>query len=140
MNAETQPHSSPYWLITECGAHRVEVLTIEPPDTTRFPGGQKVLPVFSFREEAEEFLELLRKERFRQGRFSVAAPGGGWRIRETTRGELLSLLRGACASVGRILLDPLPEIDAELVVELVGVSRESFMDSLLGRGQFVVPR
>lgn len=134
MNSKARLRSSPYWLITGCETPRMEVLTIDFPGITRFPDGQKALPVFSFREDAEEFLELLPKDKF-QGRFSVTPVGGGWWIRHTTRTELFSLLCGACGSVGRILLDPLPEIDPRLSAELVGVSREGFVDCLLGRGR-----
>ncbi len=140
MNSRAQIQSSSYWLITSGEAHRMEVLTIDLPDTASPPDGQRVLPVFSFREEAAGFLEPVWKDGFSLGGLSVAAAGGGWRVTQTTSAELFSLLRGACGSVGRILLDPLPEIDAELVVELVGVSRERFMDRLLDRGRFMVPR
>lgn len=135
MNAKARLRSSPYWLITGCETHRIEVLTINLPGTLTFPEGRQALPVFSSRQDTEGFLELLRKEGFGQGRFSVTPVGGGWRVREITRGELLSLLCGACAGVGGVLLDPLPEMDAALMAELVGVSREGFVDHLLGRGR-----
>jgi hypothetical protein len=136
MDAETQPRSSPYWLVIGCETPGMEVLTIDfSPGTAGIPDGQKVLPVFSSSEDAEGFLELLRKDGFSRGRFCVAPVGGGWRIRETTRGELVSLLCGPCAGVGRVLLDPLPGIDSALMAELVGIDREDFMDRLLGRGR-----
>jgi hypothetical protein len=130
-----QTESSLYWLITGCETHRMEVLTINLPGTSTSGEGQQALPVFSAREDAGEFLEFVRKDGSSQGRFSVAGAVGGWRVREITRGELVSLLCDAGAGVGKILLDPLPEIDAELVAELMGVSREGFMDRLLGRGR-----
>ncbi len=135
MNAKAQVQSSPYWLITGCETHRIEVLTIDFPGTAKLTDGEKALPVFRSREDAEGFLEFMQKDGSPRGGFSVAAAGGGWRIRETTRGELLSLLCGACAGVGRVLLDPSPGIDAALMAELVGVGREDFMDRLLGRGR-----
>jgi hypothetical protein len=127
-----QTESSTYWLITRCGTHRMEMLTIDLPGTSG--EGQQALPVFSAREDAGDFLEFVRKDGSSQGRFSVAGAAGGWRIREITRGEFLSLLCGPCAGVGKILLDPLPEVDTELALELMGVSREGFVDHLLGRG------
>jgi hypothetical protein len=130
---EAQTESSTYWLITGCGIHRMEMLTIDLPGTSG--EGQQALPVFSAREDAGDFLEFVRKDGSSQGRFSVAGAAGDWRVREITRGELVSLLCDAGAGVGKILLDPLPEIDAELVAELMGVSREGFMDRLLGRGR-----
>lgn len=135
MNAGTRPRSSPYWLTIGYETYGMEVLTIESPGTAEFPDGQKALPLFSSREDAEEFLELVRKEELPHARCPVMIAGGRWRIRETTRGELVSLLCGACADVGTVLLDPLPQISVGLAIELVGLSRESFVDRLLGRGR-----
>jgi len=75
-----------------------------------------MLPVFSFEEEAEMFLRLglLEKE--------------GWRVRETTCGELTSVLYGMCRDVTHVSLDPLPGM-----VELVSLSRKTFVRTLLAR-------
>jgi hypothetical protein len=136
MNGDERPMSSAYWLIGGCEARRMEALTVEMFDTAGFPDRRRVLPIFSYREEAEAFLEALRQDRFTWGKARVTpARSSGWRIRETTRGELVSLLCGACAGVHRILLDPPPEMDAEMLVDLVGVGRESFVERLLGRGR-----
>ncbi len=94
----------PLWLIARQGFSGLEVFTI----------GRHVLPVFSFREEVEAFLH-----------FSDAADG--WRARETTSGELVSVLYGPCRDVEHISLDPLPEI-----VEPVNLSRKDFFKALLG--------
>lgn len=58
--------------------------------------GGEALAVFGFREEAELFL-----------RFEEAA--AGWRVREATAGELISVLYGPCVGVERVLIDPLPQ-------------------------------
>lgn len=135
MNGDERPMSSAYWLIGLCEARGMQALTVEMSDTAGFPDGQRILPIFSYREEAEAFLEALRQDRFTRGKTCVTPAISSWRIRETTRGELVSLLCGACAGVHRILLDPPPEMDAEMLVDLVGVSRESFVERLLGRGR-----
>ena len=93
----------PLWLITEQRCSRLEIFTI----------GSNVLPVFSFREEAEMFLRLGR----------VAE---GWRVRETTCGELVSVLYGPCRGVAHISLDQVPGM-----VELVSLSRKAFVEALL---------
>jgi hypothetical protein len=77
--------------------------------------GEQALPVFSGVGEAEMFIWL-------GGAFE-----GGWRVRETSAGELVSILYGPCAGVGRVALDPLPEMAAE-TIRLVSVSRERFVN------------
>lgn len=96
--------SRPLWLIAKQGCSGLEVFTI----------GRDVLPVFSFREEIEAFLHL-------------RDAADGWQARETTCGELVSILYGLCRDVEHISLDPLTER-----VELVGLSRKDFVEALLG--------
>lgn len=81
-----------------------------------------MLPVFSHEEEAEMFR-------------SLGGAGGGWRIRESTVGELFSVLYGPCARVGPVALDPLPEMLDEKAVGLVSLDRERLLDLVLGRGR-----
>ncbi len=88
----------------------MEVLTIG--------SSKEVLPVFSFKEEAEMFL-----------RFGVS--GAGWRVRESTCGELTSVLSAPCRDIGHVALDPLPEMVAEGTVEFVRLSRKAFIEVLL---------
>ena len=57
----------------------------------------------------------------------------GWQARETTAGELLSVLYGPCAGVERVALDPLPEMLVERTIGLVSLSRERFVDLVPGR-------
>lgn len=108
-----RPPGSTYWLIAKNENGRMEMLTICLPD------GEEALPVFSFREGAEAFLGL--------GGF-----GSGWRVKESRAGELVSVLMGPCAGVGRVALDPLPETVARKTVELLSLDRERFMRNLLG--------
>ncbi len=83
--------------------------------TTGLPSGEKALPVFSFEDEARMFLEL--------------GTSGCWRVRETTTGELTSLLLGLCAGVDRVVLDPLPGQFAQALMELASMGREAFTES-----------
>jgi hypothetical protein len=78
-----------------------------------------VLPVFSFRDEAEMYLLIERL--------------GDWQIRETDVGELASVLSEQCARVRSVALDPLPSTLAEEVAELVSLSRERFVSRVVRR-------
>jgi hypothetical protein len=90
----------------------MEVLTIDA-------GGETVLSVFSFREEVELFLRL-------------QANGADWWPRETTTGELASLLLGLCARVDKVALDPLPSLGERESIGLLSTGRRRFMRYLMG--------
>ena len=106
---------SAYWLIARNENSRLEVLA------TGLTGGEKALPVFSHEEEAEMFLRL----------WEVGFDG--WQVRESTAGELISVLYGLCASVELVALDPLPKMFAQRTLGLVSLSRERFVDLMLSR-------
>ena len=89
---------------------------------TGLTGGEKALPVFSHEEEAEVFLSLSE------------ASDDEWRARESTAGELISMLSGPWAGVKEVALDPLPEMIAQRTLRLVTLSRERFMDLVVRRG------
>ena len=112
----------PYWLITRSYDHgRLDVLVIT------LPSGKEVLPVFSFGEEAEMFIRL--------GTWETC-----WQGRETTARELVSALLGPCAGVEGVVLDPMPEIEAEVMVALAGVERDDFMNCFTGEeGELLDP-
>ena len=80
--------------------------------------GGGTLPVFSFGEEAEMFLRLGTLE-------------AGWEAGRFTTGGLVSMLRGSLAGVGRVALDPLPEVCGKELVRLVSVDRYDFVRVLL---------
>jgi hypothetical protein len=107
---------SVYWLIARNENGRLEVLA------TRLAGAEEALPVFSHEEEAEMFLRLRGVD-------------DGWQTRESTAGELISVLYGPCASVERVDLDPLPEMLVERTFGLVSLSRKRFVDLVLSREQ-----
>jgi hypothetical protein len=101
-----------FWLIATRAHGRIEVHTIDA-------GGETVLPVFSFQEEGELFLRLKATE-------------AHWWPRETTTGELVSLLLGLCARVDKVALDPLPGLWERKILELVSTDRRCFVRHLLG--------
>jgi hypothetical protein len=101
-----------FWLIATPAHGWMEVLTFDT-------GGETVLPVFSFQEEGEFFLGLEATE-------------ADWWPRETTTGELVSLLLGLCAGVDKVALDPLPGLGGKEIVELVSTGRRRFVRHLMG--------
>lgn len=101
-----------FWLIVTRAHGRMEVLTIDA-------GGETVLPLFSFQEGVELFLHL-------------QARGADWWPRETTTGELVSLLLGLCARVDKVALDPLPSLGERESIGLLSTGRRRFMRYLMG--------
>ncbi len=92
---------------------------------TSLADGRRVLPVFSFEEEANLYLRL-------------GIPGG-WRVRQTEGGELLSLLYCLCNKVELVALDPMSADETEVMDRLVSLERERFMDILLRKETSVRP-
>ena len=101
-----------FWLIATRAHHGMEVLTIDA-------GGETVLPAFSFQEDGEFFLRLEATE-------------AGWWPRETTTGELVSLLLGLCARVDKVALDPSPGLGKREIIGLVSMDRRDFVRHLMG--------
>ncbi len=102
---------SPYWLLVKRRRGRLEVLT------TSLADGRRVLPVFSFEEEANLYLRL--------------GITGSWRVRQTEVGELLSLLYCLLNNVELVALDPISDAETDVMDHLVSLERERFMDVLL---------
>jgi hypothetical protein len=115
----------PLWIIVSYQNNRMrDALTLDPDSD----GG--LLAVFSFKEEAEAFLNLLEDDQ-----------RSDWRSRQTTAGELVSILLGPCAGVRGVALDPLP-LFSRAMLRLVSVNRERFVQELLqehkgARGELV---
>jgi hypothetical protein len=101
------PYST-FWLVVRRQNRQLKVLLVSC-------SGEQALPVFSGEGEAEMFLWL-------GGAFEDY-----WQVRDTSAGELVSILYGPCAGVGRVALDPLPGIVTE-TIRLVSVSRERFVN------------
>jgi hypothetical protein len=101
-----------YWLIENAQAGRPGELTL------RIDASREALPVFSYPEEAEMFLRLGGLEE------------RGWRIAESTAGELVSRLPGyRRAGIDLIALDPLPEMMGsalDTTIALVTLSLRGF--------------
>ena len=109
-----------YWVIAKDGFGQPDLLTVD------LDGAGQALPVFSFEEEAEMFLWLQTTEDERE-------------VRETTPGQLVSILYGPCADVGRVMLDPLPEIGARMQNSLLGMDRNDFVESVMGARSLDTP-
>ena len=113
-----------YWVIAKDakdGFGQPDLLTVD------LAGAGQALPVFSFEEEAEMFLWLQTTEDGRE------------EVRETTPGQLVSILYGPCADVGRVMLDPLPEIGARMQNSLLGMDRNDFAESVMGARSLDTP-
>lgn len=103
----------PYWLIRRPMGGFIEALTVEF-------GGVRVLPVFSFEEEADLFLDL-------------GVSGEGWKVGRSGAGEILSLLHGPCSGVDGVALDPVPEIGGGgSLLKLLTIGKEDFEAAVLG--------
>jgi hypothetical protein len=109
-----------YWVIAKDGLGQPDLLTVD------LDGAGEALPVFSFEEEAEMFLWLQTTE-------------DGREVRETTPGQLVSILYGPCADVGRVMLDPLPEIGARMQSSLLGMDRRDFVEAVMGARSLETP-
>jgi hypothetical protein len=102
-------------MVARAGEGRLEPLCVQA-------GAARVLPVFSFEEEAQMFLHL--------GGYD----GGDWLARESSVGEMVSVLLGPCLEVEGVALDPLPEMLEDGTIGLVWVGRKRFVGQLLARG------
>jgi hypothetical protein len=116
--------SSTFWLVVMHEKRQMEVLMVACSGEQALP--VQALPVFSGEREAEMFVWL-------EGAFEH-----DWRVRETSAGELVSILYGPCAGVGRVALDPSPEMAAETLC-LVSVSRERFVNWIVDSPCFDSP-
>jgi hypothetical protein len=111
-----------FWLIVRghvgAGGGPPEILTLEAGGGVE--GDGKILPVFSFEEEALLFLCLCG--------FS-----GGWRASKSEITDLALVLSDACPEVRSVALDPIPEIGTYGLDDLVSLSREAFFGLLCHR-------
>ncbi len=98
-----------FWLIVKEEAGQEEILTIH------LEGEGETLPVFGFEDEAGMFL-------------SLGTLGAGWRIKQTTVGELTRALLDSGAGVEFVSLDPLPELVCREMIGLVSLRKEQFID------------
>ncbi len=106
-----------HWLITKYDHGKMNILTIG------ISGGNEALAVFAFEEEAEMFLHLRR-----------AALGKEWGVRQTSVGELVSVLYGPCANSKEVAMDPAPEVGKKKLAGSLRMPRKHFLRILLGEG------
>lgn len=114
-NRPGRPPDTLWWLVARGGHLRTELLFVDC-------GGGRALPVFSGEGEAEMFVWL--GDAFEEG----------WRVRETSTGELISILCGPCAGVRSVALDPSPGMAEEELIGLVTLTRERFLDRIVVPG------
>ena len=107
----------PHWLITKYDHSKMNALTI------RLSGDREALAIFGFEEEAEMFLH-----------FRGAALEDGWSVRQTSVGELVSVLYGPCANAKKVVMDPAPEVGKRELVRIPSMHRNDFLWDLLGEG------
>jgi hypothetical protein len=108
----------PHWLIVKRCISGMDVLTVD------LCGSAEALAVFRFEEETQMFLD-----------FRLGPSGEGWRARQTSPGELASVLYGPCSGVKKVTIDPLPEaIDRDKSISLFVMDRDDFLNVLLGEG------
>ncbi len=106
-----------HWLIVKHLTSRMGVFT------TYLCGDRNALVIFSFEEEAQMFLDL-----------QLAASKDGWRVRQTSVGELVSVLYGPCANARKVVMDPAPEVGERELVGIPSMHRNDFLRVLLGEG------
>jgi hypothetical protein len=102
-----------HWLIVKNTASEMEVLTLE------VGGSLRTLPVFGSEDTA----------------LRMRPPSGGWRVRKTGGGELISILCGPCSDATLVAVDPSPELVEAGMLGLVSESTDGFLDLLMGRGR-----
>ncbi len=61
-----------------------------------------------------------------------AASKDGWRVRQTSVGELVSVLYGPCSDTKKVVLDPVPKVGSEELTGLLSMHRNDFLRFLLG--------
>jgi hypothetical protein len=101
-----------WYLIARLEGNRLEVLTLAGQPR------RDILPVFATAGAAWDFLR----------RSGVV---GDWRVRESTAGELVSILVGHLPHVDRIVLDPVFGVSAG-DAEPQSTSKKDFVSALLG--------
>lgn len=107
------------YLIARHSHNRMDVLV-------SYAENEAALPVFSTKQAAWQFLRS-------------TTPGSEWHVRESTAGELISLLMGHIADVEMVVLDPSAgsELGADAPVE--HISKNEFIGSLMKEPMLMSP-
>lgn len=115
-------HQLPVWyLISRYENNRLKVLAIPSMSSG------EIVPIFRDGRSAHDF--LLR------GGFDPE-----WRIRESTAGELTSLLLTCLAGVGQVALDPPAVVETAGDMDPERISKEEFIVALMGAPLLVAAR
>lgn len=111
MASANTPYSrSDFWLIVAEKEGRV--LAVD---------GDGTPAIFSGEGEAEMF------------RYLIGAGKGGWLVRRTSPGELISVLYCHCADANKVALDPAPEMLSARLISLVCMSKVRFVARIVER-------
>ena len=108
------------WVVLE-GSARGDPLTVDLPD------GTEALALFSGDEEARMFCHFCKE-------------GASVTIRQTTAGEVLSLLDCPWCAAKHVALDPFPEILGGRLMGLLTLDRADFALRFAGLGSVPVAR
>lgn len=114
---QRQRSGTSYWIIADSDHSQLRALTLDLSCC-----GEQALATFSFQEEAELF-------------FLLGHINKSWQVRESSVGEIISLLMGPHVDVGHVALDPAPEMLAQKTGGLVSLNRERFVQLILNRGR-----
>ena len=107
-----------HWLIVKDLISGMDVLTVD------LGNGEEAPAVFGFEEEARMFLDLRLKPL-----------GEGWRTRQTSVGEMVSVLYKFCSGAKWVALDPLPSVlGREKSIGSHCLRRNDLLRLLLGEG------
>jgi hypothetical protein len=110
-----------FWMVLE-GSPQALPLTVFLSD-----GATEALALFSGEEEARMFCHFCEK-------------GASAKIRQTTTGEVISLLYCPWCAAKHVALDPFPEILGGRLLELLTLDREDFARRFAGLGSDPVAR
>lgn len=124
---QPKPHlpGAPYWLVVRDATGRnprqLDVFSFDFE-------GERLMPLFGDGDQAEMFACSV----------TPGLPGAtGWKPRLSSSGEVISLLSSDTlgAGVKRVALDPPPEVIGGAELHLISMSREMFLEDLIGRGR-----
>jgi hypothetical protein len=109
-----------HYLISRYNHNRMDVLVSYSSD-------EAALPVFSTKQAAWQFMR-------------ATDMGSEWHVKESTAGELISLLMGHIADVEIVVLNPPPSRPApDIVVSTQRVSKDEFISSLMKEPMLMSP-
>jgi hypothetical protein len=97
-------------------------------------GSPQALPLKVFLSEGKEAMALFSGEEEARMFCHFCEEGASTNIRQTTTGEVISLLYCPWCAAKHVALDPFPEILGERLLGLLTLSREDFARHFAGLG------